>query len=455
MKRLAVVVLAGGKSTRMKSRITKVMHALAGRPMIAYVLDAAETVGAKPVCVVTSKNQKELNDYLKARGAELAYQKEPLGTADAVISAKKTLKGFSGYVLVLCGDVPLINPIHLKDFSEQVRNKGASIGVLTMQLKNPGKYGRIVRDLDGHIITIVEEKDAAGRELDIKEVNTGVFCVEKEWLFRALAKVEPKNAQGEYYLTDIVSMAIAEGQEVVSYIAPVAEDFIGINDRVQLARAAERMRERINQSYQMDGVGIVDYRHTYIDAGVSIGMDTEIWPHCFIQGKTRIGSGCRIENGVVIKDAVISDGVHIKSFSVIENSRIEQEAVVGPFARVRPASKIGKRAKLGNFVEMKKADLGEGAKAGHLAYLGDATIGAGANIGCGTITCNYDGKNKHRTVIGPGVFVGSDTQFIAPVKVGKGATIGAGSTITRNVPADALALSRPEQVVVRNWKKKR
>jgi len=455
MKKLAAVVLAGGKSTRMKSRLTKVMHDLAGRPMISYVLDAADKVGANPVCVITNRHQKELNDYLKSRGAELAYQKEPLGTADAVISAKKVLRGFSGYVLILCGDVPLINPANLKDFSEQVRSKGASIGVLTMQLKNPGKYGRIVRDLDGHIITIVEEKDAACRELDIKEVNTGVFCVEKEWLFRALAKIEPKNAQGEYYLTDIVSMAIAEGKEVVSYIAPVAEDFIGINDRVQLARAAERMRERINQFYQMGGVGIVDYRHTYIDAGVSIGVDTEIWPHCFIQGKTRIGAGCRIENGVVIKDSVIGDGVHIKSFSVIENSRIEEEAVVGPFARVRPASRIGKRAKLGNFVEMKKADLGEGAKASHLAYLGDATIGAGANIGCGTITCNYDGKNKHRTVIGPGVFVGSDTQFVAPVKVGKGATIGAGSTITRNVPADALALSRPEQVVVKNWKRKR
>jgi bifunctional UDP-N-acetylglucosamine pyrophosphorylase/glucosamine-1-phosphate N-acetyltransferase len=455
MKKLAAVVLAAGNSTRMKSNRSKVMYNLAGRPIISYVLDSAREIGAKPICVVTSREQQELNEYLDSQSVKLAYQREALGTADAVMSAKRCLAGFSGYVMVLCGDVPLVQAEDLQAFAQHVSSNRATVGVLTMQPKNPARYGRIVRDLDGHIIRIVEAKDAEGRERDIREVNTGVFCVEKNWLFKALAKIEPKNAQGEYYLTDIVSLAVAEGKTIASHIASDAQDFQGINTRVELATIAERMRERINQSHQIDGVGIVDFRHTYIDAGVSIGEDTEIWPHCFLLGDSRIGSRCIIENGVVLKNAAIGDDVHIKSYSVIEDSNVGAEAVVGPFSRVRPSSKIGKKARLGNFVEMKKAELGEGAKANHLSYLGDASVGAGTNIGCGTITCNYDGAHKHRTVIGSGVFVGSDTQFIAPVRVGKGATIGAGSTITKDVPADALALSRTNQVVVKKWKKKK
>ncbi len=385
----------------------------------------------------------------------IAYQKKPLGTADAVMAARAGLKNFKGRVLVLCGDVPLMQTEVLEQFVAHVHERESIVGVLTMVLDDPHRYGRIVRDLDGHITSIVEAKDATGREQDIKEVNTGVFCVEKEWLFRTLPKIEPKNAQGEYYLTDIVSIAIGEGKEVVSHIAPDARDFTGINTRVELALAAERMRERINQAHQLAGVGIVDFRHTYIDAGVKIGGDTEVWPHCFILGTSRIGARCTIENGVVLKDVVIGDDVHLKSYTVVEKSTIAAAATLGPFSRVRPDSKIGRRAQLGNFVEVKKSELREGVKANHLSYLGDATVGEGTNIGCGTITCNYDGKAKHRTVIGPNTFVGSDTQFIAPVRVGKGATIGAGSTITQNVPAEALALSRSEQVVVKHWKRKR
>lgn len=455
MKNVAAVVLAAGRSTRMKSELTKVMHPIAGWPVISYVLDVARTVGAKPICVVSSREQKELNDYLKERSIEFVFQKEARGTADAVMSARRALKDFDGYVLILCGDVPLMRPEVLGEFVRHTREHDATLGVVTMQMKDPERYGRIVRDLDGHITRIVEAKDAKGHEQDIREVNTGVFCVKKDWLFKSLNKVEPKNAQGEYYVTDIVSMAIAEGREVVSTIAPLAYEFLGINTRVELAHAAEIIRERINQAHQLAGVGIVDFRHTYVDAGVSIGRDTEVWPHCFLMGKTRVGANCIIENGVVLKDAVVGDGVHIKSYSVIEESTVSAEATIGPFSRVRPESRIGKGARLGNFVEVKKSEIRAGAKANHLTYLGDATVGEGANIGCGTITCNYDGKHKYRTVIGPGAFIGSDTQFIAPVKVGRGATVGAGSTITNNVPPDSLALSRSEQVVVKNYRKKK
>jgi bifunctional UDP-N-acetylglucosamine pyrophosphorylase/glucosamine-1-phosphate N-acetyltransferase len=455
MKNLAAIILAAGQSTRMKSDLTKVMHRIAGRPVVSYVVDVAHDIGAKPICVVSSKGQPELTDYLKQRKIGVALQREARGTADAVIAAKSKLAGFSGYVVLLCGDIPLIQKDVIKKLIDNVRSTRATLGVLTMHMCDPARYGRIVRDLDGRITRIVEAKDAEGNEAEIREVNTGIFCVEREWLFRALSKVEPKNAQGEYYLTDIVSIAIAEGREVASHMVPEAQDFLGINTRVELARAAERMRERINQKHQLDGVGILDFRHTYIDADVIIGRDTEIAPHCFIQGHTKIGVRCTIENGVVLKDAIIGDDVHIKSYSVIEKSKVSNEAIIGPFSRVRPDSTIGRGARLGNFVEVKKSDLKAGVKANHLSYLGDATIGEDTNVGCGTITCNYDGKAKHRTVIGSHTFIGSDTQFIAPVKVGKGATIGAGSTITENVPADALAVARARQVNVKHWKKKR
>ena len=455
MKNLAAIILAAGQSTRMKSDLTKVMHRIAGRPVISYVVDVAHGIGAKPICVVSSKGQPELNSYLKHRKIGVALQKKARGTADAVMAAKSKLAGFSGYVVLLCGDIPLIQKDVIKKLIDNVRSKRATLGVLTMHMRDPGRYGRLVRDLDSHITRIVEAKDAEGREAEIREVNTGIFCVDKDWLFRAIAKVEPKNTQGEYYLTDIVSIAIAEGREVASHLVSEAQDFLGINTRVELAYAAEHMRERINQAHQLAGVGILDFRHTYIDADVTIGRDTEVAPHCFIQGNTKIGSHCIIENGVVLKDSVIGDCVHIKPYSVIEQSKVSNEAIVGPFSRVRPDSKIGKGARLGNFVEVKKADLKAGVKANHLSYIGDATIGEGTNVGCGTITCNYDGKSKHRTVIGSHTFIGSDTQFIAPVKVGKGATIAAGSTITENVPADALAVARAKQVNVKHWHPKK
>ncbi|MBT3182379.1 MAG: bifunctional UDP-N-acetylglucosamine diphosphorylase/glucosamine-1-phosphate N-acetyltransferase GlmU [Deltaproteobacteria bacterium] len=456
MSKLVTVILAAGQSTRMKSKRSKVLHNLAGQPVISYVVDIAKKgVKSEKVIVVVGPKQDDLRKYLKENHIAEAIQKQPLGTGNAVQASENKLKGFDGYVLVLCGDVPLLQAEVVSSFIKRVKSKNFTLGVLTMTPSDAGNYGRIVRDLDGEVIKIVEARDASEEELKIREVNSGILCFDAKWLFKSLKKLSNKNVKGEYYITDLVGIALKEGASVVAFNGEPAHDLLGINTRIDLARAYEIMRERINKKHMLGGVGLLDYRHINIDANVKIGADTSIMPYSFIRGDTRIGKDCIIENGVVIENAVIGDGVHIKAHSVIEDSKIADGAIVGPFSRVRPDSKVGKGARVGNFVELKKCDLKDGAKANHLSYLGDASIGSGVNIGCGTITCNYDGVSKYRTVIGDNVFVGSDTQFVAPVRIGKCATIGAGSTITKDVPADALALSRSDQKIIKNWSKKR
>jgi bifunctional UDP-N-acetylglucosamine pyrophosphorylase/glucosamine-1-phosphate N-acetyltransferase len=455
MARLAAVVLAAGKSTRMKSKCSKVLHPLAGRPVVSYPIDAARGAGARPVIVVRGPDQNDLGDYLKGQRVKVALQDKPLGTAHALQSAWRHLRDFSGHVLVLCGDAPLVRAETITSFVGEVRQRRAVLGVITMSMPNPGAYGRVVRDLDGHLIRVVEAKEATGEELGIREVNSGIICAECSWLFKTLKRIKSDNIKGEYYLTDLVGCAIKDGVEAYAHRSDPAEEFLGINTRVDLARAAEIMRRRINEEHMLNGVGILDHRHTNVDADVQIGEDTTVMPYAFLLGKTKVGADCVIENGVVLRNASVGDGAHIKAYSVVEDSLVASEATVGPFARIRPGSKVGRDARVGNFVELKKCELKEGAKANHLTYLGDATVGARANVGCGTITCNYDGVRKYQTVIGEGAFIGSDTQFIAPVRIGKGATIGAGSTITRDVPADALALSRVDQKVVKGWTARR
>lgn len=455
MQKLATVVLAAGQSTRMKSAKSKVLHDLAGRPVISYVLSVAKRIGSERVVVVRGPSQDDLRDYLASEEVEQAIQKKPLGTADAVSAAEAKLKAFDGKVLVLCGDVPLVRNEVLAAFVKEVASKQAMFGVLTMRPDDAASYGRIIRDLDGRVIKIVEAKDATPDELAIREVNSGIMCIDAKWLFKSLKKIDCKNAKGEYYITDLVGCALREGLSIVAFKGEPYEDFLGINTRVDLARTYELLRARINKAHMLSGVGILDFRHTNIDEGVKIGIDTTIMPYTFITGNTKIGRDCIIENGVVIKNTIIGDGVHIKAHSMIEDSKISNEAIIGPFARVRPDSKVGPKARVGNFVELKKCELKAGAKANHLTYLGDATIGQRVNVGCGTITCNYDGVNKYRTVIGDDAFIGSDTQFVAPVRIGKNATIGAGSTITKDVPPDSLALSRAEQKVVKGWSKRR
>jgi len=451
MRRLAALILAAGKSTRMKSARSKVLHDLAGRPVLSYTIDSARGTGARPINVVISPDQGDVKEYLAASGVDCVVQKEQLGTAHAVMVAKRAFAGFDGDILILCGDVPLARPESLREFVDAVRAKHATLGVLTMAPATPAGYGRIMRDLDGNVVKIVEHKDASEEEKSIREVNSGILLVDSDWLFSSLAKVGNDNAKGEYYLTDLVGIALREGVGVVAHRCEPAEDFHGINTRVELARARELMRERINKSLMLSGAGLIDCRHTYVDFGVQIGQDTEVWPFTFILGSTKIGRNCTIESGVMMRNATIGDNVHVKANSVIEDSRVSDGAAVGPFARVRPGSVVGAGARVGNFVELKKCTMKKGAKANHLSYLGDSLVGAGANIGAGTITCNYDGVAKHMTTIGDGVFVGSDTQFVAPVRIGKDAVIGAGSTITRNVPAGALALSRVEQTTVKGY----
>ncbi len=455
MKGLSCVILAAGMSTRMKSRKSKVLHCLAGRPVISYVTEAARRLGADPIVVVVGPGDAELKSYLKADGLVSCVQREPDGTAHAVLAAKSALSKFKGDVLILCGDVPLLKAETLREFVSDFRAKRASMGVLTMTPGDAGAYGRIVRDLDGRITRIVEARDASSEELGIREVNSGIVCAEREWLFSSLRKIGNDNAKREYYLTDLVGVALKEGTQVIAHHSGPAEDFMGINTRVDLAQAAEIMRERINKRHMLDGVGILDYRHTYIDDGVKLGRDTTVMPHASIRGETRVGANCIIENGVVLRDATVGDDVHIRAYSIVEESTISGGATLGPFARVRPGSRVGHGAHVGNFVELKKCTMKQGAKAGHLTYLGDSIVGEETNIGAGTITCNYDGRAKHMTVIGDGVFVGSDTQFIAPVRIGSRAVIGAGSTITDNVPPGALALTRVGQKTVPGYAKRK
>lgn len=455
MKKLSAVILAAGKSTRMKSAVSKVLHRIAGEHVISYPIAVAKKCGAHKIVVIRRPEQEDLKEFAKLSGVESAVQRKALGTADAVMAAKSALKGFDGYVLILCGDVPLMRPERLKLFVDNIISRRAAVGVLTMQLADPARYGRIVRDLDGNIIKIVEAQDATSDELKIREVNSSIYCMRAPWLFKALARVSNKNSKGEYYLTDIVGLALREGDGAIAYCEESSDDYLGINTRIELAEAAAIMKRRINERHMLSGVGILDPKNTYIDGAVKIGSDSTIMPQVAISGSSTIGSGCTIENGAIIRDSIIGDGVTIKAYSVIEQSQICDGAIVGPFARIRPDSKVGKRARVGNFVELKKCEMKEGAKANHLTYLGDATIGAASNIGCGTITCNYDGFGKYRTVIGDGVFVGSDVQFVAPVRVGSGALIGAGSTVTRDVPANALAIARSEQKNVAGYASKR
>ena len=455
MARIAAVILAAGQSTRLKSKRSKVLHPLAGRPVVSYPIAAARGAGIREIIVVRGPAQEDLRLWLGERGIREAVQRQPLGTANAVQAAERALASFDGNVLILCGDAPLVRPEVLREFAATMEARQATLGVVTMTLPDPSGYGRIVRDLGDQFVKIVEHRDATEEERRIGEVNSGIICANRAWLFRTLRGVKSNNAKGEFYLTDLVSAAVGEGKQALAFHAAPPEDFLGINTRVELAEAGRLMRQRINRRHQLAGVGILDDLHTVVEADVRIGADTTVMPFAFLLGSTRIGADCTIENGAVLRDAVVGDNVHVKAYSVIESSAIADGAVVGPFARIRPDSKVGRGARVGNFVELKKTEMKAGAKAGHLTYLGDATVGAGANIGCGTITCNYDGRAKHRTVIGDGSFVGSDVQFVAPVRIGRGSVIGAGSTITGDVPAGALGIARAEQKVVRGYAARR
>ena len=456
MNSVAAVILAAGKGTRMKSGVVKVLHPAAGRPMIHWAVNAARAAGAAPVVLVVGHQADAVRAlFPDAADIRCAMQEEQLGTGHAVACARDGLAGFSGTVLILCGDTPLLRAETLQGLVAFHRANGAALTVLTAAMDDPSGYGRVVRAADGSVLRIVEQKDATPEEQALREINSGIYCMEADFLFANIDSISSDNAQQEFYLTDLVSIAVKRGLTCLGRPADDADEIMGVNDRIQLAEASRILRRRINRDLMCAGVSLVDPGHTYIDQGVRIGPDTVVHPNCTISGATVIGSGCTVESGVSISDCTIGDNCHIKSGSVLEGSVLHAAVSVGPMAHLRPGTLLNDHVKIGNFVETKKIVMGEGSKASHLTYLGDAEIGSHVNIGCGTITCNYDGVSKHRTVIGDDVFIGSDVQLVAPVSVGRNSLVAAGTTVTVDVPPDSLAISRVPQVNKVGWRLKK
>ncbi len=447
---LAAVILAAGQGTRMKSGLPKVLHEVAGQPMLNHVIRGARTLGAAPIVVVIGHGAERVSAACAAPGVSFALQAEQLGTGHALQCAAAALAGFAGDLLLLCGDVPLLRAETLQALLDHHRAEQSTVTVLTAILADPHGYGRIIRGAGG-VEKIVEEKDATPAERAVGEINTGIYLFSAPRVFALLAGLTNDNAQGEYYLTDVIAAAWTAGERVAALAVAEAEESMGINDRIQLAQAGAAMRARINAAHMRAGVTLIDPAATYIDPQVTIGADSVIHPGVHLHGKTVIGRDCVLEPGVIVTDCTLADRVHVKAGSVLAEAQVGVDTDIGPMAHLRPGTVLAGENKIGNFVETKKATIGAGSKASHLTYLGDAVIGAGVNVGCGTITCNYDGVRKHVTVIEDDVFVGSDVQFVAPVRIGKGSLIGAGSTITRDVPPDALAITRAEQKTIEGW----
>ncbi len=449
----AAIVLAAGQGKRMKSALAKVLHPLAGVPMLFYVLDLVKQTEIQRTFVIVGHCAEQVSEAVSTWGVNCLLQDPPLGTGHAVLQAKDALAGFSGSVLILSGDTPLLRPETVRRLWEVHREERATMSLLTTRLTNPYGYGRVVRKKNGTIARIVEERDATPAERSIQEVNTGVYIIEAPFLFEALGEVQPNNQQKEYYLTDLIGIAARRGERLAGAEAD-PEEVIGVNSRADLATAEGHLRKRIAARWMAEGVTIIDPSQVRIDASVEIGRDVVIHPGVALEGKTRIGDACLLR-ACRIENSRLGEHVVVKDYSVIEDAEIESDAAIGPFAHLRSGTLLRRGAKVGNFVEIKKSELGEGSKANHLSYLGDAVIGKGVNIGAGTITCNYDGEKKHKTVIEDDVFIGSDTQLVAPVRVGAGALIAAGSTITQDVPPEALAISRTKQENKEGWVRKR
>lgn len=449
MQRLGVIILAAGKGTRMKSKQPKVLFEVAGKPMLFYPVDTAKRLGAKKIVVVVGYEKDSVIERFKdIKGIEFVVQKNQLGTGHAVLTVGKVFKKFRGSILILSGDVPLITVETLRKFIERHNKSGATISLISNYSENPHGYGRIIRDDSGRPWKIVEEVDATASERAVKEVNAGIYLVDSKFLFRTLKNLSRNNKQGEYYLPQIVNLAYTAGEKVEVFQIDEPDEVFGVNTRLELAMADRKMQARLIKKFANIGVTFINPDTTYIDYDVKIMPETVIYPYTFLKGTTTIGSNCTVEQGSTLIDSKIGNHVHIKPYSVIEKSVIESGSVIGPFAHLRPMSIVKKNVRIGNFVELKNTTIKDNSKAAHLTYLGDAEVGRNVNIGCGTITCNYDGFKKYRTVIEDGAFIGSDTQFVAPVKIGKNAYIGAGSTITKDVPSGALGISRARQTII-------
>ena len=450
--RLGVVVLAAGQGTRMRSDLPKVLHPLAGRPLLSHVLDAAHALGARRVCVVYGHGGEAVPAAMARYDCDWVEQAERLGTAHAVMQGMPAMAAMDR-VLVLYGDVPLIRPETLERLAAEAA--AVPLALLTMRLADPSGYGRIVRAHDGRILRIVEHKDACEAELGIDEVNTGILIADRARLDAWLGQVGNANSQGEYYLTDVVAMAVAEGAEIASVQPANEEEVAGVNDRVQLAALERWYQHREAERLMRAGVTLLDPARFDLRGRLQAGRDVTIDVNCVLEGEVRLGDRVRVGPNCWLRDCAVGADTQIFANCVIDGARIGAGALVGPFSRLRPEADLADGTHVGNFVEIKKAQVGQGSKVNHLTYIGDARIGTGVNIGAGTITCNYDGANKHLTVIGDGAFIGSNTALVAPVTVGQGATIGAGSTIGRNAPAGKLTLTRAPQVTVEGWQRPR
>ncbi|MGQ9920943.1 MAG: bifunctional UDP-N-acetylglucosamine diphosphorylase/glucosamine-1-phosphate N-acetyltransferase GlmU [Desulfobacca sp.] len=444
---LAAVVLAAGKSTRMKSATAKVLHPIMGKPMLAYVLDTLQELGLGKILVVVGHQAAAVQARFADYAVEFVVQEPQLGTGHAVQSAAPALEARFQNLVVLCGDVPLLQGETIRQLYQEHVASGAAATVLTVELSEPGSYGRIVKDAQGRVLKIVEARDASPVELSIREINAGIYCFQRAFLLEALQTLRPDNDQGELYLTDVIAAARARHLPVASLLTRDQASFQGINTRVELAAVAARVRQQLNERHMLAGVTLIDPQTTYIEADVAIGADTVIYPNCYLQGRTMIGEACLLEPNVKINDSRIGNRVTIRMGTVISESRVADEVQLGPYAHLRPLSDIRDRAKVGNFVETKKTILHAGAKANHLTYLGDAVVGERVNVGAGTITCNYDGRHKYQTTIEAGAFIGSNSALVAPVTIGAGAYVGAGSVITADVPPEKLAIARGRQVI--------
>jgi bifunctional UDP-N-acetylglucosamine pyrophosphorylase/glucosamine-1-phosphate N-acetyltransferase len=450
-----IVILAAGKGTRMKSAVPKVLHPAGGLPLIEHVLRAADALKPATTVLVVGHLAAQVQEALSKRpGLRFALQEPQLGTGHALLQAEPHLAGATGTVVLLSGDVPLLRAETLADLVQRHESAGAAATVLTARVSGPHEYGRIVRE-NGRIAAIVEHKDATPAQRAIDEVNSGIYAFALEPLFDALRSIGSANAQGEYYLPDLVGIYRARGKVVETVMLDDPRQILGVNSRRELADVSAILKTTKNDALMASGVSLVDPATAYIGPDVEIGPDTIVHPNVYLEGNTRIGANCQIHAGVRIIDSTIDDGAIINNYCVIRESHVRSGAELGPFAHLRPLSDVGEKAKVGNFTELKKTSLGKGSKAPHLSYLGDAVIGEKVNVGAGTITCNYDGTHKHQTVIEDGAFIGSDSQLVAPVRIGKGAYIAAGSSIVEDVPAGALGIARGKQTNKPGWVEKK
>ncbi|OES44059.1 bifunctional UDP-N-acetylglucosamine diphosphorylase/glucosamine-1-phosphate N-acetyltransferase GlmU [Domibacillus iocasae] len=452
MTNIYAVILAAGQGTRMKSKLYKVLHPVCGKPMVEHVIDQISGLHTEQIVTIVGHGADKVKAQLGSRSA-YALQAEQLGTAHAVIQAQSILEGKEGCTLIVCGDTPLIQTSTMEALVKHHEDTNAKATILTAYAERPDGYGRIIRGADNSVSRIVEHKDASPEERAVKEINTGTYCFDNKALFDALKKVSNDNVQGEYYLPDVIEILKAAGETVSAYQTESFDETLGVNDRVALSEAERLMRARINEQHMRAGVTIIDPQNTYIGPDVVIGSDTVVHPGTVLSGSTTIGEDCIIGPNSEINECEIGNRTFIRQSAAFD-SQIGSDVNIGPFAHIRPQSNLADEVKIGNFVEVKKASFGKGSKASHLSYIGDAQVGSDVNIGCGTITVNYDGKNKFLTTIEDGAFIGCNSNLVAPVTVKKGAYVAAGSTITDEVPEESMAIARARQVNKENYVRK-